>query len=53
MALYDAMDSIGREVSEIKAPSSSGGSDWSGIDGGGFSDSGGSSDSRSGGDFID
>lgn len=24
MALYDAMDSIGREIAEIKAPSSSG-----------------------------
>lgn len=58
MALYDAMDSIGREVAEIKAPSSSGDSsngDWSdgGGGGGGFSDSGGGSDSGSGGDFID
>ena len=54
-ALYDAMDSIGREVSEIKAPSSSGDSSWSDGDGGGggFSDSGGGSDSGSGGDFID
>ena len=53
MALYDAMDSIGQEVSEIKAPSSSGDSSWSDSDGGGFSDSGGGSDSGSGGDFID
>ena len=55
MALYNAMDSIGREVAEIKAPSSS--SDSSGSDGGGggggFSDSGGGSDSGSGGAFID
>ena len=51
MALYDAMDSIGREVAEIKAPSSS--SSDGGGDGGGFSDSGGGSDSGSGGDFID
>ena len=48
--LFDAMDSIGQEVAEIKAPSSS--SDGDG-DGGGFSDSGGGSDSGSGGDFID
>lgn len=47
--LYDAMDSIGREVAEVREPSSS--SDWG--DGGGFSDSGGGSDSGSGGDFID
>lgn len=55
MALYDAMDSIGREVSEIKAPSSSGDSSWSDGDGGGggFSDSGGGNDSGSGGSFID
>lgn len=58
IALYDAMDSIGREVSEIKAPSfssSSSDSSWSDSDGGGggFSDSGGGSDSGSGGDFID
>ena len=60
MALYDAMDSIGREVAESKAPSSSSDSSWSdsswsdgGGDGGGFSDSGGGSDSGSGGDFID
>lgn len=61
MALYDAMDSIGREVAEVRAPSSSGGSDsgsddnWSdsGGGGGGFSDSGGGSDSGSGGGFID
>ncbi|MGN0801380.1 MAG: DUF2207 family protein [Candidatus Faecivicinus sp.] len=59
MALYDAMDSLGREVAEIKAPSSSssssGDSSWSDSsgDGGGFSDSGGGSDSGSGGDFID
>ena len=51
MALYDAMDSIGREVAEVRAPSSSS-SDGDG-DGGGFSDSGGGSDSGSGGDFID
>ena len=60
MVLYNAMDSIGREVAEIKAPSSS--SDSSGSDsswsdggggGGGFSDSGGGSDSGSGGAFID
>lgn len=61
MALYDAMDSIGREVAEVRAPSSSGGSDsgsddnWSDSGGGdgGFSDSGGGSDSGSGGGFID
>ena len=61
MALYDAMDSIGREVAEVKAPSSSSSDDsgwsdssWSdGGDGGGFSDSGGGSDSGSGGDVID
>lgn len=55
MSLYDAMDSIGREVAAFKAPSSSGGSSWSDGDGdgGGFSDSGGGSDSGSGGDFID
>ena len=47
---FDAMDSNGQEVAEIKAPSSS--SDGDG-DGGGFSDSGGGSDSGSGGDFID
>ncbi|MGM9636207.1 MAG: DUF2207 family protein, partial [Candidatus Avispirillum sp.] len=49
MTLYDAMDSIGREVAEVRAPSSSS----SDGDGGGFSDSGGGSDSGSGGDFID
>lgn len=58
MALYDAMDSIGHEVAEVKEPTSSGSSDsgdWSdgGGGGGGFSDSGGGSDSGSGGDFID
>lgn len=65
MALYDAMDSLGREVAEIKVPSSSSGSsgsdsDWSDSnwsdssgDGGGFSDSDGGSDSGSGGDSID
>ena len=57
MALYDAMDSIGREVAEVRAPSSSGSSDsnWSDSDGGGggFSASDGGSDSGSGGDFID
>lgn len=63
-ALYDAMDSIGHEVAEIKAPGSgsSGDSSWSddsgnwsdgGGGGGGFSDSGGGSDSGSGGDFFD
>lgn len=53
--LYDAMDSIGREVAEVKEPTSSGSSDWSDSDGGGggFSDSDGGSDSGSGGDFID
>lgn len=55
---YDAMDSIGREVAEVKEPRSSGGgsdNDWSdgGGGGGGFSDSGGGSDSGSGGSFID
>lgn len=52
---YDAMDSIGREVAEVKAPTSSGSSDWSDSDGGGggFSDSDGGSDSGSGGDAID
>ncbi len=49
-ALFDAMDSIGHEVAEIRVPSSSS-SDGDG--GGGFSDSGGGSDSGSGGDFID
>ena len=49
-AIFDAMDSIGREVAEVRVPSSS--SSDSG-DGGGFSDSGGGSDSGSGGDFID
>ena len=63
MALYDAMDSIGREVTEARAPSSSGSSsndssndfEWSDPSGGGggFSDSDGGSDSGSGGDFID
>ena len=60
MALYDVMDSIGREVAEVREPSSSGsssdsGSNWSDSDGGGggFSDSGGGSDSGSGGDFAD
>ena len=47
MELYDAMDSIGLEVAEVRDTSSYGG------DGGGFSDSGGGSDSGSGGDFID
>ena len=53
--LYDAMDSIGREVAEVKEPTSSGSSDWSDSDGGGggFSDSDGGSDSGSGGDFAD
>ena len=50
-ALFDAMDSIGHEVAEIRVPSSSS-SDGDG-GGGGFSDSGGGSDSGSGGDFID
>ncbi|MGN1025548.1 MAG: DUF2207 family protein, partial [Faecousia sp.] len=63
MALYDVMDSIGREVAEAKAPASSSNSNsdsgndsnWSDSDGGGggFSDSGGGSDSGSGGDFAD
>lgn len=55
MAIYDAMDYIGREVAEVKAPVSSDSSDWSDSDGGGggFSDLGGGSDSGSGGDFID
>ena len=55
MAIYDAMDYIGREVAEVKAPVSFDSSDWSDSDGGGggFSDSGGGSDSGSGGDFID
>ena len=59
MALYDAMDNIGRDVAEVTAPvSSSDSSDsdnWSDSDGGGggFSDFGGGSDSGSGGDFID
>lgn len=61
MALYDTMDSIGREVAEIKAPrsssssSSSDDSSWSDSSGGGggFSDSDGGSDSGSGGDAID
>ncbi len=59
MALYEAMDSIGREVAEVRAPASSSssgdGGDWSdgGGGGGGFSDSGGGSDSGSSGDFID
>ncbi|MGN0665282.1 MAG: DUF2207 family protein [Huintestinicola sp.] len=48
MDLYDAMDSIGREVAEVRGYSSYGDGD-----GGGFSDSGGGSDSGSGGDFID
>lgn len=48
MDLYDAMDSIGREVADVRDPSSSGGGD-----GGGFSDSGGGGDSGSGGDFAD
>lgn len=58
MALYDAMDNIGRDVAEVTAPvSSSDSSDsdnWSDNDGGvgGFSDFGGGSDSGSGGDFI-
>ena len=50
MELFDAMDSIGREVAEVREPSSSSSGDG---DGGGFSDSGGGSDSGSGGDFID
>lgn len=59
MALYDAMDSIGREVADVRVPSSSDGDSdsgsWSDSDGGGggFSDSGGGSDSGSGGDFAD
>ena len=59
MALYDAMDNIGRDVAEVTAHvSSSDSSDsdnWSDSDGGGggFSDFGGGSDSGSGGDFID
>ncbi|MGN0609070.1 MAG: DUF2207 family protein [Oscillospiraceae bacterium] len=61
MALYDAMDSIGREVAEVRASGSSDSGSrsddvsWSDGDGGGggFSDSGGGSDSGSGGDFID
>ena len=61
-ALYDAMDSIGRDVAEAREPSSSGsgswndgGDSWSDGDGGGggFSDSGGGSDSGSGGGFMD
>ena len=48
MSLYDAMDSVGREVDEVRAPASS-----SSSSDGGFSDSGGGSDSGSGGDFID
>ena len=58
MELYNAMDSIGREVAEARLPraetsdSDSSWSDGSG-GGGGFSDSGGGSDSGSGGDFID
>lgn len=53
MALYDAMDNIGRDVAEVTVPVSS--SDYSDSDGGGggFSDFGGGSDSGSGGDFID
>ena len=53
--LFDAMDSIGREIADVRQLSSSSGSDWSdgGGSGGGFSDSGGGSDSGSGGDFID
>lgn len=59
MSLYDAMDSISREVEEVRMPVSSGSSsdndNWSdgGGGGGGFSDSGGGSDSGSTGDFID
>jgi len=60
MALYDAMDSIGHEVADIKEPTSDRSTDWSSTDwsdssggGGGFSDSGGGSDSGSGGDSID
>lgn len=51
--LYDAIDSIGRDVAAVPEPRSSGG--WSDGDGGGggFSDSGGGSDSGSGGDSID
>lgn len=54
-ALYDAMDSIGRDVAEAREPSSSDSGSWSDSDGGGggFSDSGGGSDSGSGGDFAD
>jgi len=55
MALYDAMDSIGHEVADIKEPTSDSSTDWSDSSGGGggFSDSGGGSDSGSGGDSID
>ncbi|MGM9680050.1 MAG: DUF2207 family protein, partial [Eubacteriales bacterium] len=48
--VFDAMDSIGREVAEVREPGPSSSGDG---DGGGFSDSGGGSDSGSGGDFID
>lgn len=56
--LYNAMDSIGREMAEARLPSASSldsDSSWSDSsgDGGGFSDSNGGSDSGSGGDFID
>ena len=53
MALYDAMDNIGRDVAEVTAPVSSSDSSDSDGGGGGFSDFGGGSDSGSGGDFID
>ena len=62
LELYNAMNSIGREVAEARrpsAPASSSDSSWSDNwsdssgGGGGFSDSDGGSDSGSGGDFID
>ena len=53
MALYDAMDNIGKDVAEVTAPVSSSDSSDSDGGGGGFSDFGGGSDSGSGGDFID
>lgn len=50
-SLFDTMDSIGRDVAEVREPSSSGGGSWSDGDGGGggFSDSGGGSDSGNSG----
>ena len=62
LELYNAMDSIGREVAEARQPSAPASSSDSGIydnwsdssgGGGGFSYFGGGSDSGSGGDFID